>query len=107
MIVRDVGAQAPFREDKAGKSTLARGERLFVGLNAFEPGQGQAVHLHDDQDKAYHVVEGVGRIRVGGTWHDVRPGDVVFAGAGVDHGVDNPGPGRLVLLVAMAPPPGG
>ena len=30
---------------------------------------------------------------------------MISAGAGVVHGVTNPGPGRLVLLVAMAPPP--
>jgi hypothetical protein len=37
---------------------------------------------------------------------EVGPGDLACAPAGEAHGVRNPGPDRLVLLVMMAPKPG-
>ena len=44
-------------------------------------------------------------IRVGTEERAVGPGDLVCAPAGSEHGVENPGPGRLTLLVTMAPKP--
>jgi mannose-6-phosphate isomerase-like protein (cupin superfamily) len=43
---------------------------------------------------------------VGTEERTVLPGDLVCAPAGEEHGVRNPGPDRLVLLVVMAPKPG-
>ena len=43
---RMVGRSAAFSPDKAAKVDLWAGERLFVGLNCFEPGQAQKVHAH-------------------------------------------------------------
>ena len=40
-----------------GKSTLMRGDLLFVGLNAFEPGQEHAPHVHEVQDQLYLFLE--------------------------------------------------
>ena len=34
-----------------GKSTLFRSDRMLLGLNAFEPGQEQALHPHVAMDK--------------------------------------------------------
>ena len=38
---RKVEDRAAFSPDKAAKADLWAGERLFVGLNCFEPGQAQ------------------------------------------------------------------
>jgi mannose-6-phosphate isomerase-like protein (cupin superfamily) len=51
------------------------------------------------------VVEGEGDVTVGGDTTRVRAGDLVLAKAEEPHAMANPGPGRLVVLVAMAPPP--
>ena len=88
------------------KATILDGEQLFMGMNVYAPGDGQTPHVHDDQDKAYIVTEGEGDFQVGGETRRCGAGAVISARAGVVHGVVNPGPGRLVLLVAMAPPPG-
>ncbi len=63
-----------------------------AGLNAFEPGQVHEPHTHCDRDKLYFVLEG--------------RGDLALAPADVVHSLANPGPGRLVVMVLMAPPPG-
>ncbi len=65
------------REGKFYKTTLFQSDRLMLGLNCLEPGQTQHVHDHADQDKFYHVLEGVGLFTVGD--------DVQFAGTRHHH----------------------
>ena len=93
-----------FGADKAAKIDLFRGERLFLGLNCFEPGQSQPAHAHAGADKFYYVVSGRARITVGEETREVGPGAVVWAPADVPHGVGE-ALERTVLLVGIAPPP--
>jgi len=95
------------REGKHFKSTLFHSDRMLLGLNCLEGGQAQRVHTHVNQDKFYMVLEGRGAFTVDESEFEGGTGDVIWAPAGVDHGVANPGPERLVLLVGIAPPPGG
>ena len=101
---RQVDEVAVFTGDKASKADLFRGSRLFVGLNCFEAGQGQATHVHAGADKFYFVVSGRARITVGVETREVGPGTVVWAPADVPHGVAEVLE-RTVMLVAIAPPP--
>lgn len=94
-----------FSSEKMKKVGLVDTASLFCDAYCFEPGQEQAAHRHAVGDKLYFVVSGAGLIRVGAAEREVGPGDLVCAPAGEDHGVRNPGPGRLVLLVMMAPKP--
>jgi quercetin dioxygenase-like cupin family protein len=96
---------AEWRSDRMGKSTLWRSERLLLGVNAFEPGQAHAAHAHEGQDKVYVVIEGRGRFLLGDREHELGPGDVLVAPAGIEHGVENPGGERLLVLAALCPPP--
>ena len=77
----------------------------MLGVNCLEPGQAQKVHEHADQDKFYAVQEGIGRFTVGARSFEAGPGDVVWAPAGVPHGVENQGKARLSILVGIAPAP--
>lgn len=93
------------RPDKFYKATLFRGDALLLGVNCLEPGQTQAPHDHAGQDKFYYVVEGEGRFQVGETFITAGEGEVVWAPAGIIHGVTNAGQARLTLLVGIAPAP--
>jgi quercetin dioxygenase-like cupin family protein len=101
---RNVERSAAFSPDKGTKADLWAGERLFVGLNCFEPGQGQKVHAHAGADKFYYVCSGRARLQVGEATREVGSGDIVWAPAGVPHGVEQ-ALERTVLLVGIAPPP--
>lgn len=89
--------------DKVFKSTAFESSRLLVGLNCLEPGQTQRTHTHTDQDKFYFVMEGLGKFTVGKDTQEAGIGCIVWAAAGVDHGVTNTGDQLLVLLVGFAP----
>ena len=101
----DPREHAVYAADKMGKSTLFRSERVMVGLNAFEPGQAHALHAHEDMDKVYHVVEGRGVFLLEGREVPMQAGSLLVAPAGEPHGIRNPGPERLLVLVVLAPAP--
>lgn len=87
------------------KVEVARSESLFLGLNILQAGETQALHTHQGQDKAYVVLRGEGDFTVEGETRRCDPGTTVWSPAGELHGVTNPGPDPLVVLVVMAPPP--
>ena len=93
--------------DKFFKSTLFHSQRLLLGLNSLEPGQAQKVHSHTGQDKFYFVLEGEGEFVVGDETRRCKSGHAIWAPADVPHGVSNHGSERLVVLVGIAPSPGG
>ena len=91
--------------EKFYKATLFQGENLMIGLNCLEPGQVQHVHEHADQDKFYFVLEGIGLFTVGDEVTEVGEGYVVWAAAGVPHGIENRGDKRVTILMGIAPAP--
>src|SRR5260221_13919741 len=95
-----------FNPEKQFKPTMFKSAKLMLGLNCLEPGQEQKSHTHDEQDKFYYVVEGVGDFVVGEEERTAGEGMVVWVPAGITHGVSNNGKKRLVLLVGIAPFPG-
>jgi quercetin dioxygenase-like cupin family protein len=97
---------ATFHPARYTKADLVRGEHLFVGLNCFEPGQGQVVHTHAGADKFYLVLSGNARIIVGDETRDASAGTLVWAPQGIPHGVESASE-PTVMLVGIAPPPPG
>lgn len=104
-VFRDVRAAVAYRPDKLCRTGLFDTPRLFCDVYGLEPGQEQTGHVHAGADKIYFVLEGTGTFRVGGETRVLGPGHAVLAPAGAEHGVRNAGPGRLALLVLMAPKP--
>ena len=101
----DVNKQRTFSPEKMTKIGLFETPRMFCDIYCFEPGQSQAAHAHGGSDKVYLVLEGVGDFAIGGETAQLGAGEAVLAPAGVDHGVTNPGPDRLILYVFMTPKP--
>jgi mannose-6-phosphate isomerase-like protein (cupin superfamily) len=105
MDVKTVSQFRRFSTDRMQKVNVFATEKLFLDVYGLEPGQKQKPHRHSDSDKIYVVLEGRGRFQIDQDVGEVRPGEAVLAAAGSEHGVENPGPERLVILVVMAPPP--
>ncbi len=94
-----------FSPDKMDKVGLFETDRFYCDLYCLEVGQAQKPHSHFGSDKVYVVLEGQGRFRVGEVERDLGVATAILAPAGVEHGVVNLGPERLVLLVFLAPKP--
>lgn len=96
--------RSDFSAVKAAKQDLFGGAQLFVGLNCFERGQTQEIHAHAGADKFYFLISGKARMTVGQETQLAESGALVWAPAGVPHGVVE-ALERTVMLVAIAPPP--
>jgi len=101
----DVASRLAFSPEKLRKVGLVDTPNLFCDASCLEAGQEQAGHRHAVGDKLYYVLSGTARIRVGGEERELIAGHLACARAGEEHGVRNPGPDRLALLVIMAPKP--
>ena len=104
-LVKKLADHTGVKAEKFFKTTLFRGDALLLGVNCLEPGQVQTAHTHGDQDKFYYVVAGNGRFTLGDNFVEAVEGEVVWAPAGLLHGVENEGESRLTLLVGIAPAP--
>lgn len=102
---KDVFAQVRFAAEKMQKVNLFDTARMFCDVYCFEPGQEQTAHAHAGSDKVYYVLQGTGQIRIDQDTRALGPGSIALAPAGAAHGVRNPGPERLTVLVFMAPKP--
>jgi quercetin dioxygenase-like cupin family protein len=91
--------------EKMVKVALAATPRALLDLYCLAPGQRQAVHTHDEQDKIYVVLEGRGRFTLGAEEHRLEPGEALVAASGVPHGLVNDAGEPLVVLVMVTPPP--
>jgi quercetin dioxygenase-like cupin family protein len=87
------------------KNNVFDSERMFCDVYCFEAGQTQVAHAHAGSDKIYYVLSGTAEIQIGDETRRLGPGGAAHAAPGEPHGVTNPGPGRLSLLVFMAPKP--
>jgi quercetin dioxygenase-like cupin family protein len=101
----DVADKLAFASDKMRKNNLFDSERMFCDVYCFEPGQTQTAHAHAGSDKIYYVIDGTAEIQLGAETRTLVAGGAAHAAPGEAHGVRNPGPGRLSLLVFMAPKP--
>ena len=95
-----VADRARFGADKMQKIDLFDASRLLLGLNCFEPGQSQRIHSHAGPDKFYLILSGRAKLVVGSEAREVGAGDLVFAPAGVEHGVETAHE-RTVMLVGI------
>jgi len=102
MEVVDASAIREFSPESFQKRNLFETERLFSDVYAFEPGQEQSPHSHEDADKIYYVLEGQGTFVVGDEERVVGQGEAVIAPAGAAHGVRNESDDRLRTLVFLA-----
>jgi mannose-6-phosphate isomerase-like protein (cupin superfamily) len=104
-LLKDSAAVVGATPGKMRKANLFETPRFFCDVYVLGPGQSQPPHAHAGSDKVYAVLSGEGSVRVGDQAFAVRAGHAVHCPAGAEHGVENPGPEDLRLLVFMAPHP--
>jgi uncharacterized cupin superfamily protein len=73
-------------------------ERIGLALEAVKPGQRQAFgHRHEEDEEVYVILEGSGKMRLGGDEIDVAPMDAIRVAPKVTRGFEA-GPEGLQLL---------
>jgi oxalate decarboxylase/phosphoglucose isomerase-like protein (cupin superfamily) len=79
-------------------------EATFAFETNSDPGQFVPVHVHPAQDEFILVQEGQLELKLDGTWHTARAGDLVRMPRGVPHGYFNKSdrPARALFWVSPA-----
>lgn len=103
--VKDVEAVRAGRPEGTAKVNLFQTARFFADVWVLRPGQAQAPHRHEREDKLVHVLSGAARARTGAQEHRLRAGQLLFCPAGEEHDLRNEGPDDLRVLVVMTPHP--
>ncbi len=68
------------------------------------PGAATEEHRHLHTEEIYYILQGRGRISLGGEAHEVEPGDGILIPPGTRHTIRNIGSKPLVFLCCCAPP---
>ncbi len=67
-----------------------------------KPGTTNQMHVHDDQEQVYFVLQGSGIVQVGDETTEVKAGDSIFLPASVPHGFVNNSEKLVILLMIGA-----
>jgi len=67
------------------------------------PGGSTAPHHHPKTEEIYYILEGEGRMKIGGETKDVSVGDAIAIPPGAVHTITNTGPATLKFLCCCAP----
>jgi mannose-6-phosphate isomerase-like protein (cupin superfamily) len=101
--VRAHGARSPIRTCRVAEGVEA-GACNFIDLTILPPGTDIGLHTHaEDNEEIYVVVAGQGWMTLDGERFAVGPGDVLVNRPAGSHGLSNPGPGELRLVVLEVP----
>lgn len=82
---------------------LADGVGFTLVVEIFESGGATPPNTHAQAEEAFFVLAGTGVAIADGRRVPIGPGDCFVLRPGVEHIVENPGPGKLYCLTLMAP----
>lgn len=72
-------------------------------VEIFEAGGKTPPNVHNAAHEMFYVLSGRGRAYCDGKTYDVEQGDTLVLPPGMEHVVENTGPGRLYCLTVMMP----
>lgn len=73
-------------------------------LSSYQPKGYAEVHVHEEAENLYYILQGKGIVELDGVRHLVEPHVVVHIPPGVRHGIFNTGLEDLVFIVVASPP---
>jgi len=76
---------------------------LVAVVEIFEPGGRTPPNLHVQATEFFFVLRGQGRACADGQWLPLATGDALMVRPGVEHVIENTGPGKLYCLTVMLP----
>lgn len=82
------------------------GAGFIAAVEIFDQGGRTPPNMHTVGQEMFFVLHGHGRATTPGRSIDVGPGDSLLLKPGVEHALENTGPGRLYCLTIMVPDDG-
>jgi Cupin domain len=105
MDLVNVGRSRRFLRERPIRVTLFDRPRLVCDLICLETEQTEKRRGLNTSDSFYLVIEGKARLRSGQQVEEMEEQDAALIPPGVDHTIENLGPGRLTVMVIVTPKP--
>jgi translation initiation factor IF-2 len=105
MDLVNIGRSRRFLRERPIRVTLFDRPRLVCDLICLETEQTEKRRGLDTSDSLYVVIEGNARLRSGQQIEELEAQDAALIPPGVDHTIENLGPGRLTVMVVVTPKP--
>lgn len=74
----------------------------FVLYNRLPVGEVNEMHVHDDVEKVYYIIEGEAEVMCGPWTGSAKAGDFIFLPAAIHHQIRSLGPAELAFTVCAA-----
>lgn len=107
--LQDIPAFSPPRHTKTTDRKLideAAGAQHFVLWHGeIEPGGMAELHVHEDMEQAFIVLQGEALFKIGDSEHILGKDSIAFIPVKVPHQITAVGGMTLKILIFMAPPP--
>lgn len=81
-----------------------KGDNVSLGIYSLPIGE-EDQHQLNTEDEVYYVVSGHAKMKVADTDRNVKPGSIVFVGAGTEHNFHDITE-NLMVMVVFSPPQG-
>ena len=99
--IEEVVKSNPIKNDqRLTRTPLVQGEYGTVNVVQAQPQTEPFLHIHKEHDEFIYVIEGEGWAYVGGNKFPVKPGNLVYGPAGVEHGFYMPVRGVRLSMYA-------
>lgn len=85
------------------KCGLGRADPITLIVGDLHPGHAPPVHVHNDEDEAFYVLEGAARFRCGTEDFEATPGDSVFVARGTPHAFRVGPAGARTIMFSTSP----
>jgi len=105
MDLVNIGRSRRFLRERPIRVSLFDRPRLVCDLICLETEQTEKRRGLDTSDSLYVVIEGNARLRSGQQIEELEAQDAALIPPGVDHTIENLGPGRLTVMVVVTPKP--
>lgn len=79
-------------------------KNICMGVSFFAPHAHAPGHIHKEEEEVVYIVAGHGRIHIGDSFEELRPGTAVYIPVGMEHSVENTGDEPIKLVFAFSPP---
>lgn len=77
---------------------------MSLATIVIEPGKSSTRHYHKRMEEIYYIVDGIGRMWLGDSEHEVMGGSAIFIPINVPHHIENLGQTPLKLVSIDTPP---
>lgn len=95
------GSDTPIKKMAFLSETEMKNSSRLFGKVIIPPGCALGYHTHENEDEAYHILQGTALYNDNGDKYKIHAGDTTFTSDGAGHGIENIGDEDLIFIALI------